>query len=269
MNLLAGYSGLLSLAQAVFYGLGAYTSGLLLTKFNFGFVTVLILSIALNFLICIPVIFFSIRLRDLFFALATLSWQIIFFTIIYNWISFTNGPFGVFGIPKPEIFSFKFNEPSDFLILSSIISILIVLFFLFLNKTHLIRLIQAVRDDQLALMSLGKNPKIYKGIAIYISSGVSGIAGVLFSTYYSYIDPTSFTINESILIISIVLIGGLGSILGSISGALFYVLLPEVLKFINIPDSIAANFRMIIYSLILIIIVLNRPYGFFGKFRFQ
>jgi branched-chain amino acid transport system permease protein len=95
------------------------------------------------------------------------------------------------------------------------------------------------------------------------------VAGCLFATYFNYIDPTSFTLDESILIISIVLIGGLGTIKGSIAGALFYVLLPEILRFINIPDSVAANLRMMLYALILILIVMFRPYGFFGKYKFE
>jgi len=118
-------------------------------------------------------------------------------------------------------------------------------------------------------MSFGKRPAYFKGIAIILSSGMSAVSGVLFATYFSYIDPSSFTLDESILIMSIVLIGGLGTVKGSISGALFYVLLPEVLRFINIPDSIAANVRMMIYALVLIVIVIYRPYGFFGKYKFE
>lgn len=269
MNLLAGYTGLLSMAQAATYGIGAYVTGLILANYDINFILVLFGVILVNLIISIPVIYFSIRLRDLYFALATMAWQVIIFTILYNWISLTNGPFGISGISKPTIFGHQFFSLQDFVILSSIISILIVTFFIILNKTHLIRLFQAVRDDNLALMTLGKKPEHYKALSIMIASAVSGIAGALFATYYSYIDPTSFTLDESILIISIVLIGGLGSVAGSISGALFYVLLPEALKFIDIPDTIAANIRMIIYSLTLILIVLFRPNGFFGKFRFE
>ncbi|MBK7254014.1 MAG: branched-chain amino acid ABC transporter permease [Ignavibacteria bacterium] len=101
-----------------------------------------------------------------------------------------------------------------------------------------------------------------------IASAVSGIAGALFATYYSYIDPTSFTLDESILIISIVLIGGLGSIAGQFQVRCLCCF-SEALKFIDIPDSIAANVRMMIYSLTLILIVLFRPNGFFGKFKFE
>ena len=102
-----------------------------------------------------------------------------------------------------------------------------------------------------------------------ISSGVSAIAGALFATYYSYIDPTSFTVPEYILILSIVLIGGLGSVKGSFAGALFYILLPEALRFLNMPDAIAGNMRMMIFSLVLILVVRYRPHGFFGRYKFE
>jgi branched-chain amino acid transport system permease protein len=269
MNLLAGYSGMLSMSQAAFYGIGAYTTALLLTKTDSSFLLSVISAIFFNLIVCIPVILFSIRLRDLFFTLATLAWQIIVFSVMYNWVAVTNGPFGITGIPKPELFGFRFSSLSQFALLSGIITLFVLGFFFRFNRSPIFRLFQAVRDDQLAVMTFGKRPGYYKAVAILFSGGISAIAGSLFATYFNYIDPTSFTLEESILIISIVLIGGLGSIKGSIAGALFYVLLPELLRFINISDAPAANLRMMIYALILIIIVMYRPHGFFGKYKFQ
>jgi branched-chain amino acid transport system permease protein len=269
MNLLAGYSGLLSLTQAAFYGIGAYITALLLTKTGVSFPVALSGAVLFNLIACIPIIWFSIRLRDLFFALSTLAWQIVVFSLLYNWISITNGPFGISGIPKPEWFGFRFGSLGDFALLGGVITVFTLIFFIGLHRTPLSRLFQGVRDDQLAMMTFGKNPGYYKALAILISSGVSGVAGALFATYFSYIDPTSFTLNESILIISMVLIGGLGSVKGSVAGALFYVLLPEALRFVNIPDAVAANLRMMIYAMILILLVMYRPHGFFGKYKFE
>lgn len=269
MNLLAGYSGLLSLTQAAFYGIGAYSAALLLTEYKVAFFLAFLGAVGINLIACLPVIWFAIRLRELFFAIATLAWQIIVFAVLYNWTSFTNGPYGITGIPKPEVFGLSFASLDSFVILGGIITVLVLLFFIGLHRIPLSRYFQGVRDDQLAMMSLGKKTAYFKTLSVVISSGVSAIAGVLFATYFSYIDPTSFTLDESILIISIVLIGGLGTIKGSISGALFYVLLPELLRFINIPDAVAANLRMMIYASVLILVVMYRPYGFFGKYRFQ
>uniref|UniRef100_B3ENC6 Inner-membrane translocator n=1 Tax=Chlorobium phaeobacteroides (strain BS1) TaxID=331678 RepID=B3ENC6_CHLPB len=269
MNLLAGYSGLLSLSQAAFYGIGAYTTTVLLVYFGYSFPAVLAMSVIINVIACIPVIVFSIRFRDLFFVLATLAWQVIVFTVLYNWISVTNGPYGIGGIPKPVVFGYAFESLPHFSFLAGVVCVFVLLFFYGLHQSPLSRYFQGVRDDQLAMLSFGKKPGYYKAIAVSISSGASAIAGALFASYYSYIDPTSFTLNESILIISIVLIGGLGTMRGSVAGALFYVLLPEVLRFVNVPDAVASNLRMMIYALILILMVLFRPYGFFGNYRFE
>ncbi len=269
MNLLAGYSGLLSVSQAAFYGIGAYAAALLLVNTGYSFPIVLVGAIVINMIACIPVIAFSIRFRDLFFVLATLAWQVIIFTVLYNWVSVTNGPYGISGIPKPVIFGYQFESLPQFALLAGALCALVLLFFYGLHNSPLSRYFQGVRDDQLTMLSFGKKPGYYKAIAISISSGVSAIAGTLFACYYSYIDPTSFTMDESILIISIVLIGGLGTLRGSVAGALFYVLLPEVLRFVNVPDAFASNLRMMIYALILILMVMFRPYGFFGNYRFE
>lgn len=269
MNLLAGYSGLLSLTQAAFYGIGAYATALLLTKAGFNFPASMAGAILFNLITCIPVIWFSIRLRNLFFALATLAWQVIVFSLMYNWVAFTNGPYGITGIPKPELFGLHFSSLPQFALLGGFITLMVLTFFIGLHKTPLSRYFQGVRDDQLAMITFGKKPGYYKALAIFISSGVSAIAGSLYATYFSYIDPTSFTLDESILIISMVLIGGLGSVKGSVAGALFYVLLPEALRFIDIPDAVAANMRMMIYALILILVVMYRPHGFLGKYKFE
>lgn len=269
MNLLAGYSGLLSLSQAAFYGIGAYTASLLLTKSGVSFSIALVGAVLINLVACLPVIWFAVRLRDLFFTLATLAWQIIIFTTLYNWVSVSNGPFGISDIPKPVLFGFRLNSIPQFALFGGTVCVLICVFFYMLHRTPLSRYFQGVRDDQLALMSFGKNPSYYKALAVLISSGISAIAGALFALYFNYIDPTSFKLEESILIASIVLIGGLGSIKGSIAGALFYVLLPEGIRYLNVPDAVAANLQMMIYALILILVVMFRPYGFFGKYRFE
>ena len=269
MNFLAGYSGLLSLTQAALYGTGAYATAILMMKLSTPFLPAVLLAVMFNMVISIPIIWFAARLRNLYFIMATLAWQMIVFQIIYNWISLTSGPFGISGIPKPEIFGIKFASLLEFSLVSGVFAIAVLVFYGGLQLTPLSRLLQGMRDDELAIMSYGKNPTYMKSIAILVASATTAIAGALFATYYSYIDPTSFSIHESILILSMVLIGGLGSLKGSIAGALFYVLLPELLRFVNLPDSMAANLRMIIFALVLILVVRYRPYGFFGKYKFD
>lgn len=268
-NQKVGLSGLLSLAQAVFYGLGAYAAAIVITKFGFSYW----LALPAATLVCVAAAllfsFIAGKVRELYFSLATLALQIIFFSVVYNWIPVTNGSYGISGIANPEIFGMKINTPASFALFGAVWVLLVIGFYAWFLKTPISRLIQATRDDQIAVLSLGKNPNHYKRISIMLSAVIAGIAGTLYATYTTYIDPSSFTLDESILILSIVLIGGAGRIIGPITGAVIYILLPEVLKFMQMPDSIAANMRMILFGLLLVLIVRFKPKGIFGKYLIQ
>jgi len=265
-NQKVGLSGLLTLAQAVFYGVGAYVTAILITKLGFSYWLAMPAALLTCVLVAFLFSFIAGKVRDLYFSLATLAIQIIFFSIVYNWISLTNGPYGIAGISSPEIFGLKINSPGSFALFGAVWVLFVVLFYIWFLKTPLCRMIQATRDDQIAVLSLGKNPNYYKGVSIIISAVIAGIAGTLYATYVTFIDPSSFTLDESILILSIVLIGGAGGIIGPISGALIYILLPELLKFMKMPDSVAANMRMILFGLLLVLIVRFKPKGIFGKY---
>jgi branched-chain amino acid transport system permease protein len=268
-NQIVGLSGLLSLAQAVFYGLGAYATAIVITKFGFSYWLAFPVAILLCVLVALIFSFFAGMVRALYFSLATLALQIIFFSVVYNWIYVTNGPYGISGISSPEIFGMKINTPAGFALFGGFWILIVVLFYVWFLKTPISRLIQATRDDQIAVLSLGKNPNYYKRISIIISAIVAGIAGSIYASYATYIDASSFTLDESILILSIVLIGGTGKIIGPVTGAAIYILLPELLKFMQMPDSIAANMRMILFGLLLVLIVRFKPKGIFGKYLIQ
>ncbi len=270
LNLKTGFTGLLSLCQAAFYGTGAYLTTILMVDYGLNFFIALLLAIILNVLLNATITtWLAGRLRNLYFTLATIALQIVFFGVVYNWQKLTRGPFGISGIPKPEVAGFVFNTPLQFFILTLIFTVLTIFFFWKFAKTPLCRMFECTRDDEVWLTVLGKRPAYFKFVSISITVIFATIAGTLYATYMSYIDPTSFTLDESILILTIILVGGTGNILGPVSGAVIYVLLPEVLRFVNMPDAIAANARMIIYALILILIVRFKPNGLFGKFEIR
>ena len=131
------------------------------------------------------------------------------------------------------------------------------------------RSLRAMRDDELAARGLGKNTRMLKLQAFLIACAMVAVAGGLYASYVSYIDPTSFTLDESILMISMIIIGGTGNFRGPVIGALTLIAIPEILRFVHIPDSIAANVRLLAYGLLLIIIVHLRPQGISGEYRFK
>ena len=126
-------------------------------------------------------------------------------------------------------------------------------------------MLNAIRADELTTQALGRNTVKFKSWAFFLSAAVAGLAGVIYASYVSYIDPTSFTLDESIFIITALFIGGIGNTKGPILGAAFVVLLPELLRFVGLPDSVAANLRQIIYGLALILVMYFRPQGLLGK----
>ena len=267
LDLLAGWNGLLSLSQAAFYGTGAYLTAILSSRFDVAFPLLLVIVAITSGALALPVVLFARRLRDLYFTLATLAWQVLVYSAMYNWVSVTNGPFGIVGIPRPAFFGLVLNTPLSFCLMGGVLAAIIAFAFMRLYRSPLARLFQGSRDDQLALMTLGKDPRQPQGHAVVISGAVSGMAGALFASYFSYIDPTSFTLEESILVLSMVLIGGMGMVRGAIAGALFYVLLPEAVRFLYLPDATAANLRVMIYAGTLLLVVMFKPHGLFGRMR--
>ena len=269
-NLLVGLGNMLSLGQAAFYGIGAYLSVAALMIFNWSLLPALLFAMLGTGIISLIIAYPSLRLKGDYFVLATLGFQLIVFTALYNWVSVTRGPFGIPGIPSPRLWpGLDISGPWPFLILSSIFSILVVLVFAGLIYSPFGRALRGIRDDELSMKALGKNVTSFKIQAFCISSAFIAIAGFLYATYVSYIDPTSFTLDESIFILTALIVGGLGNIKGPVIGAVFVVILPEALRFVGLPDSIAANVRQILYGLALIILMNYRPQGLAGNYSIK
>lgn len=269
-NLLIGLSNLLSLCQAAFYGIGAYLTALALIKLDLPLIIALLFAALLTVIVAFLIARLSIKFEGDFFVLVTLGFQIIIYSVLYNWIDVTRGPYGIPGIPSPKLFAlFEVSDTIHFLILSSILSIITIFVFERLMNSPFGRILRALKDDALAATALGKNVNQYKMYTFVFAAFFAAISGFVYATYITYIDPTSFNLDESIFIVTAILIGGTGNIKGPVLGALFVVLLPEVLRFVGFRDSIAANLRMIIYGLCLILLMFYKPEGIAGKIKVQ
>jgi branched-chain amino acid transport system permease protein len=269
LNLVAGYTGLLSLCHAAFYGIGAYATTLLMLHTGLGFFPALALAIPLTALLSLVIAIPSLRLRGDYFVLATLGFQMIVFSVLYNWVGLFRGPYGIPGIPIPSPFGFAIDSVFKYFIFSGVLAAVSLTIIWLLIHSPFGRLLRAVRDDEVAAAALGKNVPRVKTTAFAIGAALAAIPGALFAGYMRYIDPTSFTLTEAIFILSIVVIGGAGSFWGSIVGAAFMVILPEALRFLQIPDAAAANLRQIIYGLLLVALMRIRPSGLMGEYEFK
>jgi branched-chain amino acid transport system permease protein len=269
LNLLAGYTGILSIAHAAFYGVGAYVAALMALKFHTPFLLNLLLAVLSASAIGILVGFPSLRIKDDYFIIATFAFQVITFSVLNNLVSFTGGPMGLPGIPQPVIFGWTVSSHWEFLLITSILAV----FTLWVCRKIVIspfgRVLKAIREDEVFTQACGKDVASFKIKTFMASAGLASIAGVLYATYITYIDPTSFTVMESVFIISVVIIGGAGSLWGPVLGSFVLVALPELLRFIGLPNSVAANVRQMLYGGLMVAFMLWRPKGFIGEYAFS
>jgi len=266
LNLVVGYTGLVSLAQAAFFGLGAYTTAIFLTQTGFGFWVSLVLGVGLSFLISFLIGFVLSKFKEDYYTLGSLGFTVIVFSIFLNWQSLTRGPLGIPGISRPELLAINFSNNFNFLILASLFLILIYFLSKFIVNSSFGRVLKAIREDESVLQVFGYQTLYFKLAIFVISAGMAALAGSFFASYLKFIDPASFTFNESVFILAIIILGGLANLRGSILGALFLVLLPEILRFVGFPIDIAAQMRQVVYGIILILLMLYRPQGLMGEY---
>jgi len=266
LNLLVGYTGLLSSAHAAFYGIGAYATAIALTSLHINFFLSLAAGIIITGIIAFLIGIVLSRFRGDYYALVSLGFNVIVYSVLLNWQGLTRGPLGMPGIPRPE-FVFDFSSNISFLILSFLFVIAIYIISSFLAASSFGRVLKAIREDEQAIQVFGYNTNHYKLAIFVISAGMAAAAGSLFASYITFIDPSSFTVMESVFILAVIILGGLSNLRGSILGAFILVLLPEVLRFAGFPQAIAAQMRQMVYGLCLIFLMLFRPQGLLGEYK--
>lgn len=268
LQLAVGFTGLLNMGHIAFYCAGAYTSALLALAgfpFWFCFLAAGIMAMLFGFLLSIP----TNKLKGDYLALATLGFSFVVYAVALNWTSLTRGPLGLPGIPRPSLFGFTFSNNFSFLILTFAIALISYFIIKRIVDSPFGKVLEATRDDELATKVLGKDTFKIKSYALGISAFFAGIAGSLYAHYITFIDPSSFILLQLIPVLCIVIIGGLGSLKGTVIATIILILLPEPLRFIGFPSSIVGPARQIIYALLLLLILIYKPRGFSGKVELE
>lgn len=270
-NVTVGLANLLTMCQAAFYGIGAYIGTYFLMQFNLPIIVIALCIMLATGLTSLLVSYASIKLQDDYFILASLGFQMIVYTIMYNWIEVTRGPYGIPGIPSLKVFGlWEITDVYVFFVVALLLAICVILLVHSIQHSPYGRMLNAIRSDDSMVQSLGRNTTLLKSLAFFISAAFSGLAGLLYASYASYIDPSSFTLDESIFIITALFIGGIGSkVWGPVLGAAVVVIIPELLRFVGLPDDVAANLRQIIYGLTLIVLMFFRPQGLLGDAKLE
>ena len=197
----------------------------------------------------------AVKTVDDYYVIITLGIQVVIYSIMNNWQGVTNGPLGIAGIPPFSIFGVALESKWAFLLLSAILAATVWFLLHNVMSSPFGRVLRALSEDEVYTGSLGKNVGQAKVVSFVVSGMLASIAGVLYAHYISYIDPTSFTLDESIFILSIVIIGGMRKPWGVFLAAAFLVLLPEALRFVGLPSSVAANVRQIVYGVALVVVI--------------
>ncbi len=258
LNLLGGYTGLISFGHAGFFAIGAYTAALLMLRLNMNFFPALVIAAVftgfIGFLMGLP----TLRLSGDYLTIVTLGFCEIVRMIITNWDSLTNGTLGLNGIPGPMIFGFRLTLENNgiyylmlaLLLLVSVCTVLIL-------RSHTGRAFLAIRDDEMAAIMMGIKTTKFKALSFTISAIITGIAGALYASLVGYIDANSFTFEVSTLIMTIMIVGGMGTMRGMFLGAAVLVSFPEVARFM-------ADYRFVMYGLLLVVMMRFRPQGLLG-----
>jgi len=267
LNLLVGYAGIFSLAHAAVYGIGAYASALVALKLGLGFwgglVVAAVAGACAAALVGIP----SLRVAGDYYIVASFGLQVVILTVFMNWTDLTNGHAGLAGIPRPRVFGLVIDHPFKYVVLSLALAALTYAICHRLTNSAFGRTLRAVREDEIAAQATGKNVVLVKIVITTISSALGALGGSLYAHYITYINPSSFTLEESIFIVSLVILGGTERLAGPVVGAFVLLAVPEALKFLAIPDTVAAPMRQILYGGLLILFMFVRPEGILGRAR--
>jgi len=262
LNLIAGYAGQLSLAQAGFFGIGAYVSALLMLNFKLSFWLAAPIAALCSALAAISIGVPTLRLKGPYFVISTMGFGEIVRQIFLNWQTVTRGPNGLTGIPAPDPISLGFvrltfeSRVENYYLILVVLLLVLVLYY---NLVHsrVGRALRAIRNDYIATQVMGIHVAFYRILAFAGGAALSGLTGALYAGYIRFVSPDTFTTGESINILIMMVIGGMGTIIGPIIGAVFITYLLETMR-------VFAEYRLVIYGLLMFLVILYMPKGIAG-----
>jgi len=264
-NLLVGVIGIFSVSQAAMMGIGAYTFALLTTAAGLPFPVAIVGGIlvcaALNVVTSLP----ALRLAGDYFVVTSFGTQLVATAVFINWSEVTGGASGLAGIPAPMLFGYGSESPVVFVWLSSALLALVALSYWLLMRSPYGRILHAIRQDEIAAVAAGRRVLRAKLGVSAVSGAYAGIAGALYAAFVSFIDPQSFEIHVSVLILTMVVVGGARTLAGSIIGPFLLMAVPQLLSLIDLPSTMLGPTRQLAFGVVLVAFMLWRPQGIAGR----
>ena len=281
LNLVVGFTGLLSVGHVGFFGIGAYTVAILTSRaeyeqlrteaiptFGWPFFAALPVGVLLTGIVAIAVGVVFNRFRDDIYVLVSFGFAIISFNIFLNWRGLTRGAFGIHEIARPAVGGGVLDDEVEFLIFALAILAIVVLLSWLIVTSSFGRVLTAIREDEEAIAVFGFRTTHYKLAVWTISAMMAGLAGGLFASWTTFVDPNSFILLESMLLVAIVILGGLATIWGSLLGAMAFVLLEEGMRFLPfLPTIHVGQARLVVLGILLVLLMLFRPQGLVGRYK--
>ncbi|MYN13126.1 branched-chain amino acid ABC transporter permease [Pusillimonas sp. TS35] len=268
LNFIMGYAGIFSMAHAIFFGVGAYTAAFMALHYTASlFLAVpaaMVVAALLSLVLALP----ALRVRGEYFVAASLGLQVLGVTIFAEWKSFTGGLGGIIGIPPVDIFGYALADPKQFTLLAVASLVVVILITNVLLRSSFGRNLKAIRDSESAAHAFGKNVAIIKTLSVMISSALAAIAGALYAFYLGFINVESFTLDTSVLLMAMVIIGGTGTLFGPVVGTLILALLPSVFSYMwFLPSTEVGAIQQIAYGTAMVLLMIFRPGGLVGSSR--
>ena len=266
LMLLTGYTGQISLGHAAFLGVGAYSEALLQAAgmpFVVSLASAALLSAAVGIIVGLP----ALRLKGIYLAIATLAFNVIVEEIITRWESVTGGSSGKL-LKAIDLFGFRLSSQESFYYLCLALTVLSCLALINLLRSPTGRAFVAIRDSEISASCLGIDLARYKTMSFALSAALTGVGGALYAHKVTFISPEQFTLIQSIELVTIVIIGGIGSLHGAVLGAAFYIMLPQGISIAKgwLPDAIPqAGLQSVVFGLILVGFIIFEPHGLYGR----
>lgn len=267
LNYVAGFTGILSLSHATFYGVGAYATAILTSQYGFTFFPSMAIGMALSAIVAWLASFPILRLKEDALVLVSFGFALIGFDIMLNWQNLTKGPLGIKGIQAPTVFGVSFFEKPYFFILVLIVLALVYLFFKRITSSPYGTIIKSIRENPMVASVNGHNVLRFQRSVFVVGAMVAAVAGSFIAAYLTFIEPKLFELMPSVTMLIMVIFGGLANLRGSVLGAAILLLIPEILRFMGIPHTILGETQQVIYGLILILIMTYRPQGLIGEYK--
>ena len=248
LNLVIGYTGQLNLGQSAFFGIGAYVSTILIKSYGWNFWLAAVAAVGAAGLLGLALAAFAVRLRGHYLAIASLGFAVITYQVLVNWENVTQGVRGIYGIMPP------FSHPAALFYLVAGIAVLVYVLIDNLVRSPVGDTLRAIREDEVSAASLGINRALWKAFAFGVGAAIAGLAGCFYPGFVGTLVPDAFNFVESFTMMAMVIVGGMGTMVGPVVGAIVLTFLPELLRGFG-------ELRLMIYGLALTLVVLFMPGG--------